>query len=423
MTALRIAYLTGEYPRATDTFIQREAAALREQGVEVHTFSVRRTRMEHIVGPEQERERKETFYIRPPSPLTISSAHLALLLRSPFQYLRALGLAWSMRQSGFRGHLYQLFYFAEAGLLAGELLRRGIGHLHNHSADSSCSVAMLAAELARITFSFTIHGPAIFFEPRRWRIDEKTRRALFVSCISHYCRSQAMVFAPLDCWARMYVVHCGVDPSLYEMTSHEGRRGRLLWVGRLAASKGLPILMQSLASLQQSYPDLVLTLIGDGPDRSALEDQAERLGVRPRIRFLGYRSQAEVRQELKGADIFVLPSFAEGVPVVLMEAMASGVPVVATRVAGVGELVEDGVSGYLVPPGDPTPLAESVAKLIEDPTLRSRFGAAGRARVEKEFDVRQEAARLRGILTAALRAEGGAGIRPERDHIGAALRP
>jgi glycosyltransferase involved in cell wall biosynthesis len=89
-----------------------------------------------------------------------------------------------------------------------------------------------------------------------------------------------------------------------------------------------------------------------------------------------------------------------------MEAMASGVPVVATRVAGVGELVEDGVSGFLVPPGDPAPLAESVAKLIEDPALRSRFGAAGRAKVEKEFDVRHEAARLHGILVAALRGNG-----------------
>jgi glycosyltransferase involved in cell wall biosynthesis len=133
-----------------------------------------------------------------------------------------------------------------------------------------------------------------------------------------------------------------------------------------------------------------------------LEDQAERLGLARKIRFLGYRSQAEVRDELRRADVFVLPSFAEGVPVVLMEALASGVPVVATRVAGVGELVEDGVSGYLVPPGDPTPLAEGIAKLIEDPVLRSRFGAAGRAKVEREFDVRREAARLRGILSAAL---------------------
>ena len=412
MTILRIAYLTGEYPRATDTFIQREVAALRRQGVEVHTFSVRRTSAEHIVGPEQEGERKETFYLLPPSPLRILREHMALFLRWPARYLRALALAWSTRQPGIRGHLYQLFYLAEAGLLAGELRRREIGHLHNHFANSSCSVSMLAAELGGLSFSFTIHGPAIFFEPRRWRIDEKIRRALFVICISQYCRSQAMVFAPVDCWERMHIVHCGVDPSLFDMTSHQGPGQRLLYVGRLAAMKGLPILMESLASLRSRYPDLVLTVVGGGPERSALEDQAARLGVGKNVRFVGYRSQAEVRDEMQEADVFVLPSFAEGVPVVLMEAMASGVPVVATGIAGVAELVEDGVSGYLVSPGDPIPLVEAVEKLIEDPALRSRFGAAGRARVEKEFDVRREAASLRSIFTTALAGERGGEIRP-----------
>jgi len=413
LTTPRIAYLTGEYPRATDTFIQREVAALREQGVEVHTFSVRHTSAEQIVGHEQERERAETFYLLPVSPLTAAREHLALLWRSPARYLRALRLAWSTRQPGVRGHLYQVFYFSEAGLLAGELLRRKIGHLHNHFANSSCSVSMFAAELSGLTFSFTIHGPAIFFEPRRWRIDEKIRRALFVSCISHYCRSQAMVFAPVDCWERLHIVHCGVDPSLYQVASHEGRGRRLLFVGRLAAAKGLSILMQSVASLGSRYADLILTVVGDGPDRSALEEQAERLGVRRKMRFLGYRSQAEVREEMGRTDVFVLPSFAEGVPVVLMEALATGIPVVATKVAGVAELVEDGVNGYLVSPGDPRPLEESVARLLEDAALRTRFGAAGRVKVEKEFDVRREAARLRGILSSALSGQWGGEIRPE----------
>ncbi len=412
MSTLRIAYVTGEYPRATDTFIQREVAALREQGLEVCTFSVRRTSAEHMVGPEQEREREGTFYILPPSPLPLLRAHLELLLRSPGRYLRALALAWSTRQPGMRGHLYQLFYFAEAGLLAGELRRRGIRHLHNHFANSSCTVSMLAAELSGLTFSFTIHGPAIFFEPGRWRIDEKIKRALFVSCISHYCRSQAMVFAPPDCWKRLHIIHCGVDPSLYEMVSHQGRGQRLLYVGRLAAAKGLAILLESLASLRSENPDLLLTVVGDGPDRGAIEAQAARLGLKANVRFLGYRSQDEVRNEMREADVFVLPSFAEGVPVVLMEALASGVPVVATRVAGVGELVEDGVSGYLVPPGDPVSLADRLGKLIEDPALRSRFGAEGRAKVEEEFDVRCEAARLHSVLTAALRGEQGMKIRP-----------
>ena len=408
---MRIAYLTGEYPRATDTFIQREVAALRQLGVEVHTFSVRRTDDVHIVGPEQQTERAQTFYLIPPNPLRMLSAHFWMLLRAPKQYLSALVLAWSTRQSGVAGHLYQLFYFAEAGILAAELKRRRVRHLHNHFANSSCTVAMLAAELSGISFSFTMHGPAIFFEPRRWRIDEKIRRALFVACISRYARSQGMIFAPVERWERMHIVHCGVDPALYSPLEHRAGNRRLLYVGRLATTKGLPILFEALVNLRSSQEGLSLTIVGDGPDRRALEEMAIRLGVEKMIRFVGYQSQEEVRERLRQTDVFVLPSFAEGVPVVLMEAMAAGVPVVGTRVAGTNELVEEGVSGFLVPPGDAVSLTARIAQLLDDVELRSRLGAAARTKVEKEFDVHREAAWLWRVMTAALEGKLEA-IRP-----------
>ena len=137
-------------------------------------------------------------------------------------------------------------------------------------------------------------------------------------------------------------------------------------------------------------------------------DMAERLGLAGCVEFAGYRSQADVREYLRRSDVFVLPSFAEGVPVVLMEAMAAGVPVVTTRIAGVSELVEDGVSGYLVPPSDSAPLARAIAALLDDPALRARFGAAGRATVEREFDVHREAAWLLAVMSGAIegRTEG-----------------
>lgn len=408
---MRIAYVTGEYPRATDTFIQREVAALRENGVEVHTFSIRRTADEHIVGSEQERERDETFYILPVRATALVRSHFRLFTGSPSRYLRAIKLAWSTRQPGLRGHLYQLFYFAEAGILARQILARGIEHLHNHFASSSCSVSMLAAELGGFPFSFTMHGPAIFFEPQRWRIDEKIGRAAFVACISYYCRSQGMIFSARENWSKMHIVHCGVDSGLFEPVSHREGSERLLYVGRLAATKGLPILMEALAALTESYPDLELTVVGDGPERTAIEHEARRCGLGRVIRFEGYRSQAWVRDQLQRTDVFVLPSFAEGVPVVLMEAMASGVPVVATRIAGVGELVKDGISGYLVPPGDPIALRERIAELLDDRELRSRFGAAGRAAVERDFDVHRESAWMYRLLKAAREGEA-APIRP-----------
>ena len=399
---MHIAYLTGEYPRATDTFIQREVAALRELGVDVHTFSIRRTGDEHIVGTEQQRERDRTFYILPVNAINLLLTHISLFISSPNRYLRALKLAWATRQNGLRAILYQLFYFLEAGILAKQIHQRQITHLHNHFGDSSCSVAMLAAELGGFSFSFTMHGPYIFFEPYKWRIDEKINRALFVACISHYCRSQGMIFASADKWQQMHIIHCGIDPALFDVVSHNQSGKRLLYVGRLAAVKGLPIFLESLVMLQRSHPDILLTVVGDGPDRSKLEQMTEQLELSSNVKFVGYQSQTEVRQYIQQTDIFVMSSFAEGVPVVLMEAMAAGVPVVATQIAGVSELVENGVSGYLVPPGDAVSLAECIDKLFNDDQLRIVFGKAGRAKVEQEFNIHHEAARLHNVMKNAL---------------------
>ncbi|MEB3358505.1 MAG: glycosyltransferase [Synechococcales bacterium] len=399
---MRIAYLTGTYPRATDTFIQREVATLRENGMEVETFSVRPPGEHHIVGVEQQMERDRTTYLLPPRFWPLLIAHLSLLVSAPGRYLRGLRLAWATRQAGLRGTLYQLFYFAEAGLLAHELRSRQVQHLHNHIADSSCTVAMLAAELGGQTFSFTLHGPYIFFEVHRWRLDEKIERALFVACISHYCRSQAMLLVPMTHWAKLAIVHCGVDPALFQLVNHRAGQQRLLYVGRLAAAKGLPVLLESLARLAPRFPELRLTVVGDGGDRPALEQLAQQLHLTDMVDFVGYQSQTTVRQYLQHTDVFVLPSFAEGVPVSLMEAMAAGVPVVTTQIAGISELVTDGVSGYLVPPGDGEALTERIERLIQDPELRSQFGQAGRAMVEQAFNIHQEAAWLQRVMVGAI---------------------
>lgn len=395
---MRIAYLTGTYPRATDTFIQREVAVLRQHGAEVHTFSVRSPSADHLVGEEQQTEFENTYYILPPKPLALAYAHLKLLLTSPGSYWQGLQLAWKTRQSGLKGFVYQLFYFLEAGLLAHEIQQRQIQHLHNHIAAAAGTVAMLAATLGKFSFSFTLHGPYIFFEPHRWHLTEKIRRALFVCCISNFCRSQGMIFAPQDRWNHLHIVHCGVDLKLFQPRQHQGFGNHLLFVGRLAAEKGVPILLESLVLLTQDHPNLVLTLVGDGEARAELEQKAEQLGLGDRVRFLGYQSQTAVRQHIQEADIFVLPSFAEGVPVVLMEAMAAGIPVVTTQIAGIGELVEHGVSGSLVPPGNAQLLAAQITPLVKDAQLRNQMGHAGRLKVEQEFDVYQEGGRLHQIF-------------------------
>jgi len=397
---VRIAYLTGEYPRATDTFIQREVAALRDQGIEVQTCSIRRTGVEHLVGPEQKAEAARTFYVlaATSAPVRLLRCHAQALLRSPGRYWRALKLALKTSPGGIKATLYQLFYFAEAVVLADQLRRDGVQHLHNHIAKASCTVAMLCQEISGIPYSFTLHGPDIFFEPIRWRLDEKIARAAFVACISEFCRSQAMVFSDPQHWNRLHIVHCGIQPERY-LTPTQRAGTKALFVGRLAAVKGVPVLFSAMQQLIQDIPAFHLTLIGDGPERAALEHMATEMGLGPHVSFVGYKSQAEVADALQEHDLLVLPSFAEGVPVVLMEAMAAALPVVTTQIAGVPELVQQGHSGVLVPPGDPLALQEALHRVLADPALAEQMGANGRAHVEHSFAIQTEAGWLGQLLT------------------------
>jgi len=414
----RVLYFATEYPRATDTFIQREIAALRSHGVVVESMAARSPDDQHVVGEEQRLERDRTRYILPPSVGSLLKDHLGLVTRSPGRYVRALKLALRTARPGIRGHLFQLFYFAEAGAVAARLRDEEFDHLHSHFGDVSTSIAMLASELAGVRFSFTLHGPGVFFEAHTWRLDTKIERAAFVSCISWFCRSQAQLLSSEESGPKLHIVHCGVDVNRYVDRSAEEARPlgtsgpiRLAFVGRLDHVKGLTVLFEALAEVAKSRPEVHLEVAGDGPKRRDFERAAARMALSDRVKFLGYVSQSEVADLLARSDIYVLPSFAEGVPVVLMEAQASGLPAVATKVGGVGELVLNNKTGFLVSPGDVLELAARIDQLAGDPEMRQRFGAAGRAKVTAEFASKTEAGRL-AALFAAPGSTAFLGIRP-----------
>lgn len=408
-----IAYLTGQYPRATDTFIQREVAALRALGFTVETATIRATDPSHHVGPEQKAEHAATFAVMKSTlnPLRLLSAHFTMLRARPRGWLAAARLALQTRPPGIKATTRQLAYFLEAGVLAHHLRQKGVTHLHNHFADSSCSVAMLMSQMSGIPYSLTMHGPGIFFEPMHWRIDEKIARAAFVACISHFCRAQGMFFSDPVHWDRLKIVHCGVDPARYGQDADRSYGKRVLFVGRLDAVKGVPLLLEAMASLRHRHPDAVLTVVGDGPHRTQLETQASDLGLV--ADFVGYKSQNDVAHILTTSDLLVLPSFAEGVPVVLMEAMAARLPVIASQVAGVGELVETGVSGFTIPAGNLDSLIMRMDQVLSDPALCARMGAAGQIRVVQEFDVNWEARWLGNLLKASASGTLPTELRPK----------
>ena len=255
----------------------------------------------------------------------------------------------------------------------------------------------------------TIHGPHIFFEVKAWALAEKITRASFVVCISHYCKSQLMLESHPDMWRKLRVVHCGINTDQYRCLPNAERPTTILFVGRLAAEKGLRILFASIANLARQNYSVKLQLIGDGPDRDSLQALAMQLKIDHLIEFSGFKSQEEIRSALHKSAIFVLPSFAEGVPVSLMEAMACGVPVIATNVGGVSELVQHESTGLLVAPSDAEGIVNAIIKYLDEPGFAAQVSARARQLVELQFNSSVELEKLEQLFRQNTSAQAGHG--------------
>lgn len=397
---MRLAYFTNTYPRATDTFIRREVIGLRQRGLEVLTFSVRKTGADHDVDDEVINEKKNTHYLLPCPPITLIKTHARALWRQPLQYVKTLVLAWKTSRPGIRGHVLQFLYFLEAILLADLVQTHQVEHLHNHLGDNSGTVTLLAAKFADISYSISIHGPHIFFDGLHWALDTKTKHAKFISCIGHFCTSQMMLYSDKEDWHKFNIVRCGINPEQFSFEAPTGKAKKLVYVGRLSAEKGVPVLFKSLAALKSQGYDFELTLLGDGEDRPLLESLVKEHQLDQHIIFGGFVDQTTIANTLRDSDIFVLPSFAEGIPVALMEAMAIGVPVIATYVGGVTELVIDKVTGQVVYPSDQQGLAQAIAYYIDNPDACQDIATRAREKVVNEFNIEQQVDRLAELLTA-----------------------
>jgi colanic acid/amylovoran biosynthesis glycosyltransferase len=401
---VRLGVLCSRYPAVSHTFIQREVHALRALGADVSTFAIRRASEGEVLSAEDRDELAGTYSILPAGQ-DLARAHLRALLRHPRAWAGTLLRALGMTPGTPRGAIWQLFYFAEAVSLWDELRRRGIRHVHAHFANVASDVALLATDVGNRadgggwSWSMAIHGPAQLGERR---LEAKVRDAAFVACVSDHLRGRLMMVTPPERWPSLQLVRTGVDPELFRPDGASPAPGRVLTVARLVPGKGIDVLLEALALLDRRGRAAELDVVGDGPDRDRLAARIRALGLERRARLHGAASQERVRELLGGAAAFCLPSFSEGVPVVLMEAMAAGVPVVATRITGVPELVEDGRSGVLVPPGRADLLADALERLLNAPEAdRDAMAAAGRARVEAEFTPQRGARRLMELLDYA----------------------
>ncbi len=396
---MKIAYFTNTYPRATDTFIRREVIGLRKRGFDVHTYSVRKTGSDHDVDNEVIQEKKNTHYLLPFNLVQVILNAFGLFFSQPKNFIATKWLMWKTARPGIKGHFLQIVYFFEAIALAKKLRDDKIDHLHNHLGDNSGNVTLLAAKLAGIPFSISIHGPHIFFDGLHWALDKKTEHSKFIATIGHFCTSQMMLYADIAHWSKFNIVRCGVDLNQFDYQAPQGQAKRLVYVGRLSAEKGLPILFDSLSMLKTQNIDVALTVLGDGEDRQKLERLCKKNGIDDRVHFAGFVDQTTIASTLRESDIFVLPSFAEGIPVALMEAMAMGIPVIATYVGGVTELVINGETGLVVSPSDPKGLAAAIARYESSPELCKQVAEKAREKVATEFNIEDQVDKLAQLFS------------------------
>jgi colanic acid/amylovoran biosynthesis glycosyltransferase len=384
-----IAYLVSQYPAASHTFIRREIDALRRRGLDVKTFSIRPPGPHERAHPRDEEAFRSTWYLLPPRLFEVLVCHALGFLRRPRRYVTTLFAALRHRVPGARAFFYGLLYFGEAIVLARELERVKARHLHNHFANPAANVGFLASRFLELGWSVTLHGLSDFDYPSRLLLPEKARVARFIACVSHFGRAQGYRLVAPKFWPKLVLVRCGLDLSLFpeQKVRDASRPVRVITVGRLAPEKGQLGLIDAFSEVVQGGSSAELHIVGDGPLRNELEQRIADRGLVGRCVLRGYKPEREVLDEIAQADVFVLSSFMEGLPVVLMEALALGLGVVAPCVAGIPELVEHEHSGLLFPAGDWQSLARNLARLIGDEELRRRLGAAGRSRVELEFDV------------------------------------
>jgi colanic acid/amylovoran biosynthesis glycosyltransferase len=410
----RVAYLMSHYPAVSHAFVLREVEHVRATGVDLDTLSIHRTPAEQLLAEADRRAAATTFSVLPASPRQLAAAHLEALLRSPRRYLATLVLALRTGAPGVRERLWHLFYFAEAMLLLRYCRRAGITHIHALFADSATDVAMLVTHYRRgraihgmpCTWSLAVHGSVEFYNVRQYALADKLAHACFAVAVSDFGRSQLMRFSADEQWPHIHVVRCAVDLEHYAPPPEErpawSGHAEVLFVGRLLPGKGITLLLEAIGDLRRRGLDVRLTVAGDGPARGSLERAARHHGVSEAVRFLGAVGQDALLEVYRAADLFCLPSFAEGIPVVAMEAMATELPVVITRIMGVPELVDDGVEGLLIPPGRVDALTEALERLVRDPEQRRRMGRAGRQRIARQYEIGFWARRMRAVLEAEL---------------------
>lgn len=398
---LRIAYLVNKYPAVSHSFIRREIAAIEETGAFVVRFSIR-SAPGTLPDAQDRAERDLTRVVLGKGFAPLGADTVRIAVTRPAQFLQAARLvARTIADDPKRGWKH-LAYLAEACWLARRL--DGAHHLHAHFGTNPAAVARLVHHLTGLPYSFTVHGPDEFDSPRALDLPGKIADAQAVMAISSYGRSQLMRWSDPRHWPKIAVVRCGVDQLFTEEPPPADRTAPVLCaVARLSAQKGLPLLLEAAVRLKERGTVFRLILVGDGEMRDEIEEIIATRGLSDTVTITGFVDAARVREILLGSRAMVLPSFAEGLPVVIMEALALRTPVIASAIAGTPELV-DADCGWLIPAGSIDALVDAMAEaLTAPPEQLHAMGSVGRDRVLAQHDSLRNGAQMARMLEGAAR--------------------
>jgi colanic acid/amylovoran biosynthesis glycosyltransferase len=376
------------------TFIRREIEALEDLGLSIKRFGIR-TWAGQLVDPRDIAEKQRTKYLLTGNVGGLFVALTKEMFVNPRGLYRSLGLWRQLLRNSNGEFIRHVAYLMQAASFHQLAQFNRIDHVHVHFATNATTVAMLSHVMGGPSFSFTVHGPDEFVDPKRLSLDIKIRHAAFVVAISNFCKQQLLQFAPPDHPEKVQIARCGLALEEFDVSrDYETNNQTLVCVGRLCPQKGQILIPKAAAALRREFPKLKVILVGDGESRRAIEASITTYNVTDVVELRGWTANRDVLALVRDSRALLLPSYAEGLPVVIMEALALGRPVISTIIAGIPELVDDSC-GWLFQAGDEDELIAAIrASLTCSPLELAQKGATGRARVEQLHDRRELAKSL-----------------------------
>jgi glycosyltransferase involved in cell wall biosynthesis len=397
---VKIACIMTVFPSVSETFVFGDVRALQDAGHEVGIL--------HFIDGPRDIWQEDAAALRervlrggPLLSLGVLGAVLRMFLRRPLRLAGTLLWVALRSRSTLRGRLKTLAILPKCVQFAADCRRFGADHVHATWANHAAVAALVVRRLAGIPYSMSAHaGQDVFRDPVM--LPEKVREARFVAVCNGIALERLRAVSGEAGRERLHFVSHGVDVSRFPFRPPDDagleasrEAPRILFVGRLLEGKGLPTLLRAAELLRDEDRAFRLDVLGDGPDREDTASRVARAGLGDRVTLHGAVPQTVVGEHLAQATLLALPMEVradggrDGLPNVILEAMASGVPVVASRSSAIGDAVEDGESGLLVPPRDPEALARAIGRLLDDPALAARLSRAARRVVDERFDRRR----------------------------------